>query len=137
MLEPALKLFKGEGHRILWMPPVTLGYLFTKTGSLSELIMASVLIAAARVFSDIGEEIEEKVSGDDDGSTVTETVLKEKFGSDVWKFEILLIPYIVGTLNGWYLLIEFFDQNDLVIVALSIGYLAIFQIFIVNLFLTN
>jgi len=137
MLESALKLFEGEGNRLLWMPAVTLGYLFTKTGSGVDFVFAAVLIVGARAFSDIADEIDERDAEQEDLPTVVPEILSGKFGDDVWRFSIVAIPYVMGTVKGWYLLYDLFDHTDLVIVGLSIGYLGAFLIVLVSALLTK
>jgi len=137
MLESALKLFEGEGNRLLWLPAVTLGYLFTITGSAVDFVLAAVLIVGARAFSDIADEIDERDADHDDLPTVVPEVLGEKFGDKIWGFSIIAVPYVGGTVRGWYLLYDLFDHTDLVIVGLSIGYLGAFLIVVVSAVLSE
>lgn len=49
----AIETFEGEAKRILWPPPITLGYIFTLSGYIVHFALAVAAIGGARLFVDI------------------------------------------------------------------------------------
>jgi len=135
MLGESLDLLDGENNRLLYLPAITLGYLFTLTGSSYDFALAVVLVAGGRALSDIVEKLQ---SVEEDGDL-------ENLPADAWEYAdeislvfiaylaVIFLLYVFGLVWGWYLLYKLFDHSDLVIVGISIGYCGVILIVLANI----
>lgn len=132
MIGESLNLLEGENDRLLYLPAITLGYLFTITGSSVDFALAVVLVAGGRALSDIVGRFEDR-DGELEGlPTEVWRYVEDKHQGFVTLLGLILLLYGVGTVKGWYLLYKLFDHTDLVIVGISIGYCAVFIIVLAN-----
>jgi len=137
MIEASLDLLEGENDRLLYLPAITLAYLFTITGTSYDFALAIALVAGGRALSDIVTHFEDR-DAELKGlpNDVSELVEKE-LDDSVVTLSLILLLYAVGTLRGWYLLYKLFDHTDIVIVGLSIGYIGSFLIVLTSSLVRN
>lgn len=117
----AIELFEGKARRILWLPPITLGYIFTLSGVWHHFALAAGSIGGAKLFSDIAKSgMLTDEGGKFGGFETGEEVVQERFSNlDIWRMFVLVVVYFSAMALGWIELYAFFDHTNPILVAIS------------------
>lgn len=120
-LASAVEMFEGESERLLWLPAITLGYVFTQSGAPVHFILAVVGIGGARLFGDIinSELVEQTPDGPKFRDDTFELLRSSYPLGKSWLFAIVGLGYVASALVAVYGLIQFFNHSNLIIVALA------------------
>ncbi len=137
MLKASLELLEGKANRLLWVPSIALGYMFTITASPIDFALSAYLILGARVLNDIMERIDEEEIETQQLPVAVPNLVRENFRWGGIGLSVVVLPYLVGVVRGWYLLYIHFEHTDLIIVAISIGYVGTALIALANALLST
>lgn len=125
-----VRMFEGEAHRILWLPPISLGYLFTVTGVPLDFWLAVFSIPGARLLHKVVRAIRHTVVEKDttDPTTGMSNVLRGFDSVALVTFAVLLLIYGSTFIRSILQLRAYFSQNDVIIVGISILYWGVFLV---------
>lgn len=120
-LDSAVEMFEDESERLLWLPAVTLGYIYTLSGAPLQFVLAVLGIGGARLFGDIiNSELVEQTSAGPKFRDDTVEVLRSSYPlGKSWLLAIVGLGYIASAIIAVYALIQFFDHTNLILVALA------------------
>jgi len=134
-VDTVLETFEGEGERILWLPSITLGYIFTLTGYWIHFFLAVASIGGARFFIDIIGWVD-NLSDETENLQLSKTMINYMRGFPLWKFIILfafVLLYLLSVIYGAWELYVHFNHEDPILVGLSAIYWGILVIVLLNL----
>jgi hypothetical protein len=128
-------MFEGEAERILWLPAITLGYVYTLSGSRKYFILAVIAIGGARLFTDIinSNLVEETSEGPEIRDDMLEILHRNLHSLKSWLFAIIAVGYVLSAIVAVNGLIEFFIHSNLILVALAATWAGAGLIVIMNL----
>jgi len=122
-INTALETFenKDNAERILWLPSLTLGYIYTLTGTILQFALAVAAIGGAALFSSL---IESDFVIDSEGEMTIRSDAYQwlRMQFPLWKAWLILafaIVYFVAVVCAPYQLALHFTHQDIVIVGLS------------------
>lgn len=136
----ALGLFEGQAERVYWVPPLTLGYIYTITGDIFHFILTIIALAGGKYLYDVYKWRKDQNS--EDGENQIIKILDIEVPK-IWFFEfikmvledygairkLLTLALVVSWgISLWYsisLLFQYFDHSDLVLVGLGAIYGAV------------
>ena len=118
-LDAAIETFEGKNKRILYLPAITLGYIFTISGTLSHFGLAVASIGGARFFSDLmSSDIYRE--GEDQLRDDVFSWLGSKLSTyQMWLYAIVSILYAIALVFALWQLFQYFDHSDPVLVGLA------------------
>lgn len=121
-LAAAVDMFEGESERLLWLPALTVGYVYTLSGEPAYFALAVIGVGGAKLFSDIIDS--DLVEQTPDGPVLHDGAFKMIRSSyplgKTWLFALVGLTYIASALVGVYGLYAFFDHSNLILVALAV-----------------
>lgn len=117
----AIEVFEGEGGKLLWLPPITMGYIFTLSGDILDFGLAVAAVGGARFLHDALEsEFYERMTVDDGGLLEATRWMGRGVGRfKVWSLNVVTVLYLVAVFWSIWNLYLFFTPTDLVVVTLS------------------
>lgn len=120
-LAPAVEMFEEESERLLWLPAVTLGYVYTLSGTPLHFTLAIVGIGGARLFGDIidSELVEQTPAGPTFRDDAFKLLQNNYPVGKSWLFAIVGLGYIASAFVAVRALVQFFNHSDLIVVALA------------------
>lgn len=120
-LASAVEMFESDSERLLWLPTVTLGYVYTLSGAPLHFILAVVSVGGARLFGDIiNSELVEHTSDGPKFRDDTFELLRSSYPlGKSWLFAIVGLGYVSSAFVAMYALIQFFNHSNLIVVALA------------------
>jgi hypothetical protein len=124
--------FEGvKSRRIVWLPTITLGYIYTLSGYLGDFVLAVAAIGGARFITDL---IRTEPFEDDDSMGERQDRVKSKMStvSIMW-VAILMVLYVCAIVWGLLQLHAYFTHTNLILVGLAGVYWGTLLIVITNL----
>lgn len=119
-LQPVVDLLEGESNRLIWLPPITLGYLFTVTGETVDFVLVVGAIGGSRLLMDLLDsdfvDSEENLQIRDDPLQWVNSHVPKRRGA------VLLVLYAGCVGRSIWQLYFYFDHRDPIIVALAAIY---------------
>jgi len=131
-LAAGMETFEGiKPERIVWLPSITLGYIYSLSGFLPDFALAVVAIGGTRFVI----ELIRTESFDEDDSVIEK---KEQVESQMSTLSvvfngILMMLYLCAIVWGIFQLYNYFTHEDLFLVGLAGGYWGILLILVKNL----
>lgn len=130
-----IETFEGKAKRILWLPSITLGYIFTISGNISHFGLAVTAIGGARLFVDILES--DLVVESDNGQRIRDDALSW-FHSNYstmksYLLATLAVLYFISIPYSIWVLYSFFNHENPVLVGIAGIYCGILVIVMINL----
>lgn len=136
-INTALETFEDNDNaeRILWLPSLTLGYIYTLTGATPQFVLAVAAIGGAALFSSL---IESDFVIDSEGEMAIRSDPFEwvRMQFPIWKaglFSGFAIVYLVAVVYAPYQLVLHFTHQDIVIVGLSGIWWGVLIVVLINL----
>lgn len=135
LIGDVVRVFRDEPEGILWLPPITIGYLHHVTGVRWHLYLAILSFMGARwaidmVESDLPKKAEEGIL----------PFIKAVFRwvSQIppvrtWILVFLGLTYLISAGYGLWLLVKRFTHSDLILVGLTVVWGGMLGIVILNL----
>lgn len=123
----ALGLFEGQAERSYWLPPITIGYIYTLTGDPVHLAISAVSLAGAKYMYDAWRW-KNRQDFDDDEFWLTKflsMVMEEYSGRKKVLTLIYLLAWLYSIFFAVSLLRDNFVHTDPVLVAFAVIYLAV------------
>lgn len=135
MLDSTIELFEGESERLLWLPAITLGYIYTLSGTSADFWLAVAAVVGARFIHDL---IDSWLVEDDNGGPRLRDDATASFqaGNSRLKNSVLAglaVVYSFAIVYGAYRIYQFFTYTDPVLVGLAGIYWATTIIVLVNI----
>jgi hypothetical protein len=119
-IQPVVELLEGESNRLIWLPPITLGYLYTITGETADFVLVVGAIGGSRLIMDLLDsefvESEENPQMREDPFEWVDAHIPKRRGA------ILLFSYAGCVARSIWQLFFYFDHRNPVIVALAAIY---------------
>lgn len=131
LLGDTIDVFEGNAKRILWLPPLTLGYTFTLSGIWFEFVIAVAAIGGARMFSDLFQRTS-KAGKDETILTIVTSVKEQCSTLRILYLDLIGILYVIAAVYGGWNLYRYFDHSDPIIVTLSGVYLGVIVVISTN-----
>ncbi|WP_340099471.1 hypothetical protein [Salinibaculum salinum] len=132
-----LSVFEGESRRIIWLPPVTLGYIYTLSGSYLDFWLAVGAIAGARYFYDILEMAENRLTtGEDENKTGKDEwadISSDILGSLTGLKMLAILVYCAAFVLSIVQMYNFFSHEQPILVGLAGIYWGVLFIVVLNL----
>lgn len=132
--DQAIATLEGEAEQLVWIVPLSLGYIYTISGSELDFALAILSIGGARLFVDIMES--DKIISSDGGEEVTQSVGKWVFTSlgnqTRLVYATVLFFYTAALVNALIQLGLRFDHTDPVLVGLAGVYWGSLVIVVMN-----
>lgn len=131
LVTDVIDVFHGESKRILWMPSLALGYIYTLSGNRLAFALAVAAIGGALIFGDLLDRV--------DGSSneplweIVSPITDRHHVIRIWFVAILCVLYPIAVLYGGLSVYYYFDYTDLVLVGLAGLYLSPIIALIVNI----
>lgn len=117
-VDSVLGMFEGDAKRMLWLPVITLGYLFTLNGSPIEFWFGVTSIGGARLFGDL---FDSDVADADASQRMK--ILFEHYRQchwiSVWTLAAVMIVYGASVVISIFDLYSAFQPKNIVLVGLS------------------
>lgn len=117
-VDGVIETFEGvESRRIVWLPTITLGYIYTLSGYLGDFALAVAAIGGARFITDL---IRTEVFDDDDSFDERKEQVKSKMSTvAVGWVAMLLAVYVYAVVWSILQLHAYFTYTDLILVGLA------------------
>lgn len=134
-LASAVEMFEDESERLLWLPAITLGYIYTLSGTQTQFVLAVIGIGGARLFGDIidSELVEQTPNGPKFRDDTFELVQKKYPLGKSWLFAIVGLGYVASVIVAVDSLIRFFVHSNLILVAIAATWAGAGLIVLMNL----
>lgn len=133
-INPVLETFEGKAKRTLWLPPITLGYIFTLSGSSTDFWLTVVAIGGARLFIDITDS--DLVVESENGERVRPDAMQwfqSNFSNvNTGLYGIVAVLYACAVPYGLLRLHHYFTHEDPVLVGLAAIYWGILVVVVMN-----
>ena len=119
-LEQIISAFEGDAERLVWLPCLTLGYIYTLSGYLPDFALAVLSVAGARIFMDIfgsDEILNSETRGgatEDLGNWILPT--NGRFKAVIGT---ALFAYAIALVWGLIRLGTFFTSSNIILVGLA------------------
>lgn len=121
-------------ERIVWLPTITLGYIYTLSGALADFALAVIAIGAARFFVDLIQaeaEVNELAEGWQD--VMTGRSDSNSSTLMIWFFGLLIASYALAAGRSVWRLYAYFTHTDLILVGIAAIHWGIFIVLLTNL----
>lgn len=120
-LASAVEMFESESERLLWLPSITLGYVYSLSGNPTQFVLAVISIGGARLFGDIikSELVEQTPNGPKFREDTFEMLRNNYPLGKSWLFAIIGLGYVASAIVAIDVLIRFFVHSNLILVALA------------------
>jgi len=134
-IDTALETFEDNATRILWLPSITLGYIYTLSGAILQFALAVAAIGGAALFSSLIES--DFVTDSEEEMVVRPTpfewVRKQFSNWKTWLLAGFSIVYLVAVMYAPYQLYQHFTHQNIVLVGLAGVWWGILTVLLVNL----
>lgn len=128
-IDIVVETFEDNAKRILWLPSITLGYIYTLSGDFFQFALAVTAIGGARLFrflmnSDFGSEI-----------CVWSNYewIREHFSNfQIWPLTGIAVFYLFAGVYAPIQLYRHFTHHDIVLVGLAGVWCGIFIVILIN-----
>ena len=128
-IDTVARTFEDKNKRILWLPSITLGYLYTLTGDVYQLVLAIVAIGGTQFFKqsmvadvDLGDDTLSNVQWFRDNFSVIKLIPTFPFA--------LSYPMITG--YSVFILYRHFTHQDMIVVGLGLIWSGVTMVVFVN-----
>ena len=126
----AIDTFEDNAKRILWLPSITLGYIYTHSGDLFHFALAVIAIGGARLFRFL---IESEFTSKR-GTLSSVGWLREKFSNlQSWPLAGVALFYFITMVYAPIQLYQYFTHQDIVLVGLAGIWCGVLIVILVNL----
>lgn len=132
-LDSAVEMFEGKSSRILWLPSITLAYIFTLSGSIGDFALAVVSIGGARFYSDLAHRDSDNKTEDDDVIDASDILELAHNMSAIRTFIMAIVSaiYVFSIFYSSFRLYQHFTHTDIVIVSLAGVYWGILIVIVI------
>jgi len=130
VIDATINTFENNGERILWLPSVTLGYIYTLSGDIFQFAMAVAAIGGAQLFRFL---IESGFNPDQSLWTNGEWLRKRFSNFQTWPLAGIAVIYPGAVLYGLFQLYQYFTYQDIALVGLAGVWCGVFIVILVNL----
>lgn len=135
LIRDTAETFEGEAKRIVWLPSITLAYIFTLSGFQVDFLLAVVGIVGGRFFFDLVSILEEISEGEEERSVRPIRSIRKNSSNTMIVGALLIIGgYGISIVYGLFRLFIYFTHEDVVLVGLAVVYWGILLIVFINSF---
>ena len=129
-IDAAVKTFEDNSERILWLPSITLAYIFTLSGDNFQFALAVAAIGGAQLFRFL---MESEFNPDQDVWTNNEWIREHFSNLQTWPLAGIAVLYVIAVLYSLFQLYQHFTHQDIVLVGLAGVWCGIIIVILVNL----
>lgn len=118
-----LEVFEGKGERLLWLPAVTLGYIYFLSGNIADFGFAVLAVTGGKYLMDFIDEVDQLPEEEQTGLHIYPELL-DQGGSKIRiaLLHIVTVGFALTSIYSVWRLNEQFVHDDLVLVSLAITY---------------
>lgn len=130
VVDTAIETFEENTRRILWLPSITLGYIYTYSGDIFHFALAIIAIGGTQLFRFLIES--EFTSKEDSFSSIT--WLYESFSNiQSWPLAGVALLYFISMIYAPIKLYQYFTHQDIILVGLAGIWCGVLVVVLVNL----
>lgn len=118
-LDEVLGIFEGQAERLIWLPPITLGYIYTLSGNRLDFWLAVASVGGVVLMFDMLSDLSQYKHPQ---RHIRTYVYLRYSDSAIWKKLtriLVVVAYVIVAVLAGFNLWVYFDHSDLIIVSLS------------------
>lgn len=124
-LEPVLGIFEGDRKRLLWLPSLTLGYLYTLSGATWDFVLAIVAVGGGKLLIGMLKSGLVPHEGGKSAGEIRDYLQVELSVFQQFKYALVLVIYVFALICAPWRLYLYFTHTDPVLVGFAGVYFGI------------